>query len=52
MMPLCYVRGQWLRLSRMEMVDEDIDPNEGRDDGAPSCPGCGNLPCACGDEEE
>ena len=52
MSPLCYARGQWLRLSRAEMADLDVDPNEGRDDKAPPCPACGNLPCACGDDEE
>ena len=52
MSPLCYARGQWLRLSKAEMADLDVDPDEGRDDDAPPCPTCGNLPCACGDEEE
>ena len=51
-MPLCYARGQWRVLSRIEMEDLDIDPNEGRDDDAPPCSACGNLPCACGDDEE
>ena len=51
-MPLRYVRGRWLRLTAAEMVDYDIDPNEGRDDDAPPCPTCGHLPCACGDDEE
>ncbi len=48
---LCYAGGQWLRLSRAEMLDYDVDPNEGRDDDAPPCPTCGGLPCACGDDE-
>ena len=52
MSPLCYARGSWLRLSRTEMVDLDVDPDEGRDDEGRACPACGNLPCACGDEEE
>ena len=52
MSPLCYARGQWLRLPKAEMADLDVDPDEGRDDDGPSCPGCGNLPCACGDDEE
>ena len=52
MSPLCYANGQWLRLSRAEMLDFDIDPNEGRDDDAPPCPVCGGLPCACGDDAE
>ena len=52
-MPLCYARGQWLRLSRAEMADLDVDPAEGRDDdGDLACPACGILPCACGDDEE
>ena len=36
----------------MKMAGEDIDPDEGRDADAPPCPYCGNLPCACGDDEE
>ena len=60
-MPLCYARGQWLRLSRTEMVDLDVDPDEGRDDGAErdgwgACPACGHRICVCderdGSEEE
>ena len=35
MSPLCYARGNWRVLSRMEMVDHDVDPAEGRDDDAP-----------------
>ena len=52
MSPLCYARGQWRRLSSMEMADLDVDPNEGRDDDARAWPMCADLPCACGDDEE
>ena len=49
-MPLCYARGQWRVLSRIEMEDLDIDPDEGKErDETPPCANCGNLPCRCGD---
>jgi len=53
MSPLCYARGSWLRLSRAEMADLDVDPDEGRDDDDDrACPVCNTLPCACGDDDE
>jgi hypothetical protein len=54
MSPLCYAGGQWLRLSRAEMLDYDLDPDEGRDDDddLARCVSCDGSPCTCADDEE
>ena len=52
-MPLCYAGGQWLRLTRSEMLDYDIDPDEGKErDDFPPCEVCWRIPCDCGDEAD